>query len=134
MMCICCDKKISLLYPEIDLPDGKLEEDVVFNTKEKIQIDGSHDEEITLDAGSKMWNNGIVNKVSAGYGSSHDGDEFIIAICDDCITTKKRTGNIAYINNYMGYSLPGDEDYEKSRIAWRRYNRIDDILNDEETQ
>ena len=39
MMCICCDKKISLLYPEIDLPDGKLEEDVVFNTKEKIQIE-----------------------------------------------------------------------------------------------
>jgi hypothetical protein len=138
MMCICCDKKISLLYPEIDLSDGKLEEDVVFNNKEKIQIsdpDLHVHEEILIDAGTKMWNDGLVHKVSAGYGSSHDGDEFIIAICDDCIKKKKLTGNIAYVNNYMLYPLKGDEDYEKSRIAWRRYNRIDDILDDnEETQ
>lgn len=65
MLCICCDKKISLLYPE-DLSDGKLEEDVVFNTKEKIQIDGDYDQEITVNAGSKMWNDGLVHKVSAG--------------------------------------------------------------------
>lgn len=134
-MCICCDKKISLLYPEIDLASGKLEEDVIFNTKEKIQIDGDYDQEITVNAGSKMWNDGLVHKVSAGYGSCHDGDEFIIAICDDCIKKKKLTGNIAYVDNYMGYPLKGDEDYEKSRIAWRRYNRIDDILDDnKETQ
>jgi hypothetical protein len=110
MLCICCDKKISLLYPE-DLSDGKLEEDVVFNTKEKIQIDGDYDQEITVNAGSKMWNDGLVHKVSAGYGSSHDGDEFIIAICDDCIIKKKATGNLAYIDNYMGYLSKEDEDY-----------------------
>jgi hypothetical protein len=130
MLCICCDKKISLLYPE-DLSDGKLEEDVVFNTKEKIQIDGDYDQEITVNAGSKMWNDGLVHKVSAGYGSSHDGDEFIIAICDDCIIKKKATGNLAYIDNYMGYLSKEDEDYVNSRTAWRRYNNMNDFLEGE---
>ena len=130
MMCICCDKKISLLDPEMDLEGGKLEEDIVFN-KKKIQTNVAHDEEFTTDAGSCMWGDGLVHKVSAGYGSTHDGDQFIIAICDDCITKKKMTGTIAYVDNYMGYSLQDNEDYEKSRIAWRRYNRIDDILDGE---
>ena len=134
-MCICCDKKISLLYPEIDLADGKLEEDLVFNTKDKIQIsdpDLHVHEEISIDAGSHMWDGGIVNKVSAGYGSSHDGDDFIIAICDECILKKKATGNIAYIDNYMGYLIKQvDEDYINSRTAWRRYNNINDFLEGE---
>lgn len=119
-MCICCDKKISLLYPEIDLKEGETEESIVF--KEYKQ-----DDNIKINAGSRMWNDGIVHKVSAGYGSSHDGDEFIIAICDECITKKKMTGNIAYVNNYM-FPIKGDEDFEKSKIAWRRYNNINDIL------
>jgi hypothetical protein len=128
MMCICCDQKIPLLEV-LSSDKNKTEEDIVFN-KVKRQIHGKHDEEITLDAGSEIWNGGLVHLVSAGYGSTHDGDEFIIAICDDCLTKKKMTGHIAYINNYMGYSVIGDEDYEKSRIAWRRYNRIDNLLND----
>jgi hypothetical protein len=124
MMCICCDKKISLLYLE-DL-DGKTEEDVVFNKSKRLF--GRRDEEIVIDAGSHMWNDGLVHKVSAGYGSSHDGDEFIIAICDDCILKKKATGNIAYIDNYMCYFSEEDEDYINSRTAWRRYNNINDII------
>lgn len=34
---------------------------------------------------SAMWNGGIVDKVTAGYGSDHDMNQFIIAICDECI-------------------------------------------------
>ena len=127
MMCICCDKKITLLYPEH--LDGKTEEDVVFN-KSKRPV-GRRDEEIEIDAGSQMWYDGVVHKVSAGYGSCHDGDEFIIAICDECITKKKATGNIAYIDNYMGYLSKKDEDYVNSRTAWRRYNNINDFLEGE---
>lgn len=126
-MCICCDKKITLLHPEH--LDGKTEEDVVFN-KSKRPV-GRRDEEIEIDAGSQMWNDGVVHKISAGYGSCHDGDEFIIAICDECIIKKKATGNIAYIDNYMGYLSKEDEDYVNSRTAWRRYNNINDFLEGE---
>lgn len=127
-MCVCCDKKISLLYPELE---NKTEEDIVFN-KETRQVRSrkSFDVEIKINAGSQMWNDGVVDLISAGYGSRFDGDEFIIAICDDCLEKKMMTGNIAYIDNYMGYNIKDDEKYKKSRIAWRRYNRIDDILND----
>lgn len=127
MMCICCDKKITLLYPEH--LDEKTEEEVVFN-KSKRPV-GRRDEEIEIDASSQMWNNGVVQKISAGYGSCHDGDEFIIAICDECIMKKKATGNIAYIDNYMGYLSKEDEDYVNSRTAWRRYNNINDFLEGE---
>ena len=128
MMCICCDKKISLLYPET--LEGKTEEDIVFN-KSKRPV-GRRDEEIEINAGSQMWNDGVVNKISAGYGSIHDGDEFIIAICDDCIAKKKATGNIAYVDNYMGYlTKSADESYINSRTAWRRYNNISDFLEGE---
>lgn len=34
---------------------------------------------------SAMWDGGIVDKITAGYGSSRDTDQFIIAICDKCI-------------------------------------------------
>ena len=33
-----------------------------------------------------LWNNGIVSKIQAGFGSDYDMDTFLIAICDDCIT------------------------------------------------
>lgn len=32
-----------------------------------------------------MWNNGVVEKITFGYGSRHDMDSFYIAVCDDCI-------------------------------------------------
>ena len=127
-MCICCDKKINII--PINSDDKNNEEDIVFN-KRKRQIHDEHDSEEIIDASSQMWLDGIIGLVSAGYGSNYDGDEFIIAICDECIEKKKMTGNIAYINNYMGYPIKDDEDYKNSRIAWRRYNRIDDLLNGE---
>jgi len=123
MMCICCDKKISLY-----LTEGKNEEDVVFN-KEKRGIHGEPEEEIILDAGSQMWKDGVVDLISAGYGSKFDTDEFIIAICDECLDKKIMTGNIAYIGTYTGQSVKGTQKYESARIAWRRYNRINDLLN-----
>jgi hypothetical protein len=122
MMCICCDEKISLYLTD------KNEEDVVFN-KEKRGIHGEPEEEIILDAGSQMWKDGVVDLISAGYGSIHDGDEFIIAICDECLNKKIMTGHIAYIDNYVGESIKGSEKYKSARIAWRRYNRINDILS-----
>lgn len=92
MKCICYNKKISLLQ-ENSLKESK----IVFKREQRIV----RDRVITLDAGSEMWNGGIVGLISAGYGSNTDGDEFIIAICDECLATKKDNGTVAVVGNYM---------------------------------
>lgn len=46
-----------------------------------------------------MWNNGIVDKISANYGSKFDGESFLIAICDNCIESRNQRLNP--IGNYM---------------------------------
>ena len=33
-----------------------------------------------------MWDSAIVGKISAGFGSDHDLNTYLIAICDNCIT------------------------------------------------
>lgn len=47
---------------------------------------------------SGMWENGIVEAISAGYGSRFDGNIYIIAICDDCI--KENEDILEYIGDY----------------------------------
>lgn len=66
--CVCCDKPIKKLD---GLPNGK-------------DWEG-------------MFDGGIVEKISAGYGSDLDGDIYILAICDNCIKEKK----LKYIGNYL---------------------------------
>ena len=46
---------------------------------------------------SAMWSGGIVDKISANYGSVLDGDMFIIAICDKCVKETK----LECVGNYM---------------------------------
>lgn len=36
-----------------------------------------------------MWINGTISKVSFGYGSSHDMETYLIAICDTCVYNLK---------------------------------------------
>jgi uncharacterized membrane protein len=38
---------------------------------------------------NRMWNEGVVEKITAGFGSKFDLDSFLIAICDECIEKKK---------------------------------------------
>lgn len=44
-----------------------------------------------------MWDGGIVERISAGYGSLLDGDMYVLAICDDCVKLKQ----LKYVDNYM---------------------------------
>lgn len=57
--CIVCDKAITKLCPEHSTDNRANPEE--------------------------MWNGGIVGEVVAGYGSKHDCDLFLVAICDMCI-------------------------------------------------
>lgn len=48
---------------------------------------------------SSMWNGGIVDRISAGYGSKLDGNMYIIAICDSCVKDNKQ--KLQFMGNYM---------------------------------
>ncbi len=50
---------------------------------------------------SSMYNDGVVGKLDANYGSKFDGDMYLFGICDRCIETKLSTGELKYIGNYM---------------------------------
>lgn len=51
-------------------------------------------------AEEQSWE-GIVTKISAGYGSCHDTDMFVIGICDECVTKKREDGTLLYVGNYQ---------------------------------
>lgn len=65
--CVCCEKEIK-------------------------KLDGLKDKDW-----EGMWDGGIVEKISAGYGSLLDGDMYVLAICDDCVRRKQ----LKYVGNYM---------------------------------
>lgn len=70
--CICCDTKIKPIDPEyIRRPE------------------------------SGMYHGGIVDKVSGGYGSKHNTEMYIIAICDPCLDRLKAEKKLLYAGNYM---------------------------------
>jgi hypothetical protein len=39
-----------------------------------------------------MWSDGVVEKITFGFGSKHDMDSYYIAVCDECITELKESG------------------------------------------
>lgn len=39
-----------------------------------------------------MWNDGVVEKITFGYGSKHDMNSYYIAICDNCIDELENDG------------------------------------------
>ena len=60
--------------------------------KEVIEIDKSDKPE------QGMWLDGVVDRVTAGYGSSLDMDSFIVCVCDNCI--KDKCMEDGYIKDY----------------------------------
>lgn len=68
--CICCNTKISLLYP--DLYKYR-------NTPESL-----------------MWDDGTVTKIYPTYGSKYDTTCLVTGICDNCIAKKIEDKVILY--------------------------------------
>lgn len=60
--------------------------------KEKVisKIEADHIHPLRQEQG--MWADGVVEKITFGYGSKHDMDSYYIAICDNCITELKESG------------------------------------------
>jgi hypothetical protein len=129
MYCICCKKNnvipntppISSKITTEDSPPQH-EEDILW--KDSKRPDGS-----LVNVCNEIIDNGIIHIIDAGYGSIHDGDQFVIAICDDCIKENLEDATILYWGNYM-YSNTGFvyEEVEKSKQKYRRRKNLDDIV------
>ena len=110
MFCICCKK--NNVKPSNYSGTTQSEEERLW------QNEGS-----TID--NEMINDGIIQIIEAGYGSIHDGDQFIIAICDQCIKDNLEDATLLYFGNYMIRELNGE--VEKSKKLFRRRNNLDDL-------
>lgn len=74
----------------------------------------SHDfEEHNVSANHGMWDDGLIAEVSAGYGSAHDGDSLLIAICDGCLDRRLKDQSIIYLYDYIsqGYTDVNRDHY-----------------------
>jgi hypothetical protein len=124
MYCICC-KKNNVIPIDTKYQKGEveiLEEDIIW--KDSKRKDGS-----LVSVNNEMIDNGIIHIIDAGYGSGHDGDQFIIAICDDCIKENLQDATLLYYGNYM-YAREGfvEEEKEKSKQKYRRRKNLDDLV------
>lgn len=119
MYCICCRK--NNVIPDECRKESKIEEDILYLKKERNSK--------TLTINNEMIYNGIIQVIDAGYGSKHDGDQFIIAICDVCIKENKEDGTLLYYDNYM-YSDEKfvEEEKEKSKKIYRRRKNLDGLI------
>ena len=80
-----------------------------------------------------MIDNGIIWIIEAGYGSTHDGDQFVIAICDDCIEENLEDATLLYYGNYMFQTMNNgdwsvEKEKEKSKQKYRRRRTLDGLV------
>ena len=119
MYCICCKK--DNVNPIIQKTSVN-EEDLLWK-KEKRGDD-------TLTINNEMINNGIIHIIDAGYGSTHDGSELIIAICDECIGKNLDDGTMLFYNDYMfGDKTYIEESVDKSKQIYRRRKNLDNLTD-----
>jgi hypothetical protein len=122
MYCICCKKNNVVPTGRPYIKREKPEEYILWEKNKR--PDGS-----LVNVNNEMIDNGIIHIIDAGYGSSHDGDQFIIAICDDCIKNNSEDGTLLYYGNYM---YTNEEfildEVEKSKKIYRRRNNLDGLV------
>ena len=126
MYCICCKKNnvipntppISSKIATEDSPPQH-EEDILW--KDSKRKDG------LVNVNNDMIDTGIIHIIDAGYGSTHDGDQLVIAICDDCIKENLKDATILYYGNYMYGGDYANDEIEKSKKAYRRRKNLDSL-------
>ena len=116
MYCICCKK--NNVSPFVDSTLGETEEDLLWRVVEK---NGTR-----LTINNEMVGNGIINIIDAGYGSVHDMDQFIIAICDHCI--KENLNDATLLIFSSADYIYADKQVEESKKKYRRRKNLDDLI------
>lgn len=120
MYCICC-KKNNVRPNQFSSTDKekKSEEEMIWWNEKK--------DLLNFTISNKEIIGGIIQIVNAGYGSKHDGDEFIIAICDQCINENIEDGTLLYFGNYI-FPEQCEELKEKSKKVYRRRKNLDGLV------
>lgn len=131
MYCICCKKNNIKPSPIADNESKMTEEEFLWSSDSK-ELDENGRKYygksvLVTNVNNRLWDGGVVQIIDAGYGSSHDTDQFIIGICDDCISKELETGNLLFYNNYMSPGMVKD-DIEKSKSKFRRNKNLDDLV------
>lgn len=58
--------------------------------------------EITVNTvDGQSLHNGMAGGIDCGYGSSHDTNVYMIAVCDACITQKVKENRLTFVYSYM---------------------------------
>lgn len=129
MYCICCKK--DKVKPSNQFDNGSSEEDLLWK-KETITIDGKSK---PSTVNNSMVDDGIIHIIDAGYGSKHDGDRIILAICDDCIKENLEDATLLYFENYMFSDKEFiDELVNDSKKKFRRRKNLDNLTNNKENE
>jgi hypothetical protein len=95
------------------------------------------------DPAQACWDGGIVEWVTAGYGSRHDMDKYLICLCDDCVSgiqdyernPKTKDGVVVYAGMPL-YKKGLDDgtmtchaDVRATWIDWEGRTFVDDVGN-----
>lgn len=122
MYCICCKKNNVVPIDTTTAKNNvslKIEEEILWGKNSR--KDGSF-----VNVNTEMIDNGIIHIIDAGYGSTHDGDQIILAICDDCIRQNLEDATLLYYGNYMLSDVV--EEVENSTKKYRRRKKLDDLV------
>jgi len=120
MYCICCKKN------NVKPMGIASEEDLLWKNEKDERSNQVYYKTIE----SEMVDNGTIDILNAGYGSKHDGERILLAICDDCIKENLADGTLLYFSNYMT-KIGVEDKVEKSKKTYQRRCRLDGLLGDE---
>lgn len=127
MYCICCKKNnvlpMDIAFPKNRIDNTKSEEDFLWKNEKDEKSEQTYFKTIE----SEMVNNGTIEILNAGYGSRHDGDRILLAICDDCMEENLADGTLLYFSNYMT-KIGVAEQVEKSKMIYKRRSRLDGLV------
>ena len=122
MYCICCKRNNVKPYT-LGQYIEQTEEDLLWAK----DIDGG------FIINNQMIDGGIIQIIEAGYGSTHDGDKLIIAICDDCINVNLEDATLLYYDDYL-YPSKEEKDFieaefiNTSKKKYRRRKNLDELV------
>jgi hypothetical protein len=129
MYCICC-KRNNVKPMEVAFPKNKenlrSEEEILWKNEKDEKSEQTYYRTIE----NEMVNNGTIDILNAGYGSRHDGDRILLAICDDCIKENLADGTLLYFSNYMT-KIGVEGEVEKSKKLYQRRTRLDGLVGEE---
>ena len=119
---------MEIAFPKNQTDKNKIEEDFLWKNERVENTANNQPYYRTIE--NEMVNNGTIEIINAGYGSTHDGDRILLAICDDCIKENLTDGTLLYFSNYMT-KIGVEGEVEKSKKLYQRRTRLDGLVGEE---